>query len=93
MRIIFIVLLFFTFLQADTLSKNIQSYIKKTYIYKDIKKPYKLQILNLKKDTTYAMVETILVYENNSPISTEYIEDLNFILCLKYSNNKWHILY
>lgn len=53
----------------------------------------KLNIRLLNKNNAYAFIQAIIVDKNNNTISTNYIDDITFSLCLKKNKNSWKIIY
>ena len=42
---------------------------------------------------SYCSFQAIPLFKDGSPISTEYIEDVVFDLCLKRTDSKWRVIY
>lgn len=101
MRNFLIIILLSSLLIAMTYKQNSDSkilasaknYVSKKYTLKMPQKNFflKASILNIKDN--YALLEATTLYEDGSIISTEYIEDITFLLCFKKDKSGWRILY
>jgi hypothetical protein len=71
----------------------VKSYVIKEYTLKTPKYDFHIEpsFLNIKGD--FAMLLATPLYEDGSSISTEYFEDIVFVLCLEKKNGKWIVVY
>lgn len=72
---------------------QINSYLSEHYFIKKPKKPFTLKASIYNKTKEYAFVEAILLYEDDSYIELDYIEDIVFSFCLEKVQSKWNVIY
>lgn len=72
---------------------HVKSYVSKKYTLKTPKYEFHIEpsALHIKGD--FAMLSATPVYEDGSSISTEYFEDIVFVLCLQKIDEKWKVIY
>jgi antitoxin component YwqK of YwqJK toxin-antitoxin module len=71
----------------------VKNYVLKKYTLKTPKYEFYIEPSYLNIDGKFAMLSATPLYEDGSNISTEYFEDIVFVLCLEKKEGKWEIIY
>ncbi len=72
---------------------HVKSYVSKMYILKTPKYEFYIEPSSLHVEGDFAMLLATPLYEDGSSISTEYFEDIVFVLCLEKVDGKWKVIY
>lgn len=79
--------------KRDEILLHIKNYVVQKYTLKTPKYEFKILPSAIQIESNYAMLLATPVYEDGSYISTEYFEDIVFVLCLEKKDNIWEIVY
>lgn len=101
MKFLLFLLLYSSFLFSTThqqdknsqMMQHVKQYVTKNYTQEIPKKAYIVKASSLKKDGIYTMLIASVEYEDGTEISTDYFEDIAFVLCLKSTDGVWDIIY
>jgi hypothetical protein len=71
----------------------VKSYVSKKYTLKTPKYKFHIEPSLLNIDGNFAMLSATPLYADGSNISTEYFEDIVFVLCLEKKDDRWAVIY
>ena len=72
---------------------HVKSYVSEKYTLKTPKYEFHIEPSALHVEGNFAMLSATPLYEDGSNISTEYFEDIVFVLCLEKKDGKWIVVY
>lgn len=72
---------------------HVKSYVTEKYTLKTPKYEFYIKPSALHVEDNFAMFSGTPLYEDGSSISTEYFEDIVFVLCLEKVENRWKVVY
>lgn len=72
---------------------HVKSYVSAKYTLKTPKYEFHIEPSSLHVEGGFAMLSATPLYEDGSGISTEYFEDIVFVLCLEKKEGKWIVIY
>jgi len=101
MKFLLSILLLTTFIFGMSTKQNnhselllhVKSYVTEKYTLKTPKYEFHIEPSALHVEGRFAMLSATPLYEDGSGISTEYFEDIVFVLCLEKKNGKWKVIY
>lgn len=101
MRHVFLLFLFSSLLFSMSIKQNnnsdlllyVKKYVSQNYTLKTPKNDFFINPSILRVEDNFAMLMATSLYKDGSSISTEYFEDIVFVLCLEKVDNKWKVIY
>lgn len=80
--------------ERQSICDGARSFVMKHYVSSSkLPQPILFKIKKISVSESYCSFEATPVFKDGSAVSTEYIMDIVFDLCLKKNNDKWEVIY